>query len=496
MESTYSVSSTNRQKSAATDLEVALVRNGERVREIRDVLGLISNNLAIPLYLAFWICDIIYVPHLKWELLVLRLAVVPLCFLVRFYIGKVQTYFSAQVLCLVFISALASFINAMIVMIGSAETPYVSGLNLVAIGTLAFIPWTKLFYFLTVVAIYLPYFSYCTYYFYVSGNYVFSIISLFFIFGTVLISFIMRYFNESLRYKEVQSRLALEDEIENRDALIERKAIEAVNLRSLSNQFSPQVVQAIKDGKIDLTKGVHRSEICAIFIDIVNSTDRVARLDKDKVNRVLSLFMENTMTVLLKYDITIDKFLGDGVLAFANDPVAYPDFVERVANAAFDILRKIEENKNEYINNWHNELHVKIGISVGYANVGFYGSEKYFKSYTAIGPVVNMASRLCQIANDNQVVVNYDVCDKLKNSDFQFKPLGAQKLKGFEGDLINVFLVEQSVKVNASVDISECPKCSTIMHLSNDERGLFILKCRQCGYVLDKVEKQSKKRVA
>src|SRR5690606_16230039 len=147
----------------------------------------------------------------------------------------------------------------------------------------------------------------------------------------------------------------------------------------LSSQFSPQVVEAIKNKKINVSSGVRRAKICAMFIDIVNSTERVTRVDKEKVHNVISQFMDDTIKILLKYDLTIDKFLGDGVLAFSNDPVSYPDFIERTVNAAFEVREKIKDRAEFYENNWLSEFQVKTGIAVGYANVGFYGSERYFR---------------------------------------------------------------------------------------------------------------------
>lgn len=461
------------------------IRIAERVKEIKDVLGLISNNLAIPLYLVFWICDLIYMPDLKYEFLGLRLAVIPLCFGVRHFAKNITDYFRIQVLCLFFIGTLALYINAMIFLIGTPETPYYAGLNLVAVGTLAFIPWSKRFYLATVFFIFAPYLIYGTYWWLTHGSYISFFISLFFITGTITISFVMRFFNEALMEKDVKSRVALENEINNRDIIIKAKADEAVKLAYLSNQFSPQVVESIKSGKIDLNQGVHRSLICAIFIDIVNSTERVSRIDKDKTHKVITRFMDDVMGVLLKYDITIDKFLGDGILAFSNDPIKYDDFVERALRAAFEIRERIRLSSEYYIRYWMNELSIKVGIAAGYANVGFYGSEKHFRSYTAIGPVINMANRLCSIASPNQIIVDSDVVENCRGlTDFHFTSMGPQKIKGFESDLITIYEATSTGTINfVAKDIPECPTCKVILHLANDEKGHFVFKCRSCGYI-------------
>lgn len=472
---------------------IQALRAKERVLEIREVIGLITNNLAIPLYLAFWICDLIYVPEHKWLFLFLRLAVVPVCLFARYAANKCKSDLEAQFLCLAFIGTLASIINLMIYIIGEVGTPYYAGLNLVALGTLSFIPWSQRFYLVTVMLIYTPYFALGALSFARGNNITHFVIGLFFITGTIIVSFMMRAFNERLRLKETASRLQLQGEVDNRDLIIQNKTKEAVKLSTLSNQFSPQVVEAIRSNKIDFKQGVHRAEICAIFIDIVNSTERIARLDKDKINNTITQFMEDTVTTLLKYDITIDKFLGDGILAFSNDPIEYDDFVTRVVRSAFEIRSRLHSHREHYENNWMNELQIRVGISVGFANVGFYGSEKYFKTYTAIGPVINLASRMCSTAEANQIVVNHDVYERVKD-EFDFTYLGPKQIKGFEKDLIKVYeLKANESSPQADYSVPECPTCNSILFLTNDDSGIFVFKCRSCDYVMKNTPPAKKK---
>lgn len=466
--------------------ELEQKRSIERLSEIREVIDLISNNLAIPLYLIFWICDILYVPNLKWPFLALRLSIVPLCIFVRTLIKKTDNYKTAQNISIIFIGFLASTINIMIMIINDPGTPYYAGLNLVALGTLSFIPWSKVYYFSTAAAIYMPYFAWSTIKIFLGEKPTSFFVSTFFIVGTVTISFIMRYFNESLRKKELKSRIALQMEVTSRDSIIEIKTNEAVKLTSLSKQFSPQVVHAISSGKIDIENSLMRSNICSIFIDIVSSTDRITRLDKDDINKVLSFFMEDTMKVLLKYDITIDKFLGDGVLAFSNAPIQHADYIKRVVDAALEIRNRIAANRDRYLEIWLNELQIRVGISSGYANVGFYGSQEYFRSYTAIGKVVNLASRLCSVAEPSQILVSQDVAKALDSNQYELKNVGLRKLKGFEQDIINVFTVTSSERDELSNhNIPSCPQGHGILHLETNSNGIYVLKCRTCGIVAE-----------
>ncbi|MBI1862456.1 MAG: adenylate/guanylate cyclase domain-containing protein, partial [Deltaproteobacteria bacterium] len=185
-----------------------------------------------------------------------------------------------------------------------------------------------------------------------AGGWSIFLVSLFFISSTLIISLVIRRYQDNLRLSELKNRLALEKEVLGRDQVIKVKTQEAINLASLSMQFSPQVVRAIRTGEKKLEGGTQRAQICVIFIDIVGSTERVTRIDKDDVNKVISMFMDDTIRTLLKYDITIDKFLGDGVLAFSNNPIAHPDYIERVLRAALEIRVNITEHKDEYLDYW------------------------------------------------------------------------------------------------------------------------------------------------
>ncbi len=463
----------------------------EKFEELRATLFMISNWMVLPLYFLFWVCDLIYVPELKWEFLALRSTVIPACLIVQWGAKRVHAYHQSQWLALFFIVCLAGVINTMVFMIDSPLTPYYAGLNLVAIGSLTFIPWERRFFLLGFGAIFAPYFI---------GQFIRIdngadlkglLVHAFFIFSTGLIAFIIRMFNEKLRIKEYRSRVMLSEEIGNRDSIIIEKTDEAVRLNALSRQFSPQVVDAIKSGQIKISNTIRRVEVCSVFIDIVSSTEAVVELEKEKVHNVVSTFMDDTIKILLKYDITIDKFLGDGVLAFANDPVSHVDFAERVVLAALEVQQKVAMRSEFYEQNWRKPLQIRCGIAIGQANVGFYGNQKYFQTYTAIGPVINLASRLCSAAQPDQILVSKELAEHLHHDDFNLIPVEDLFLKGFKK--MSAFEL-RSVRQNLELadHETECPSCNQgIMAIDLNEDGLYILKCNKCGFEPDDCNQQT-----
>lgn len=250
----------------------------------------------------------------------------------------------------------------------------------------------------------------------------------------------------------------------------------------MSRQFSPQIIHAIQKGKISLESNLHERDICAIFIDIVNSTEKVVNIDKNDLNKVIKMFIDDTMGVLLKYDITIDKFLGDGILAFSNDPLEQENYILRVINATCEIFKRLEQNNSFYQEHWGDDLKIKVGIAQGKASVGFYGDEKTIKSYTAIGKVVNLASRLCSAAGENEVLISEDVKNSVSDMNYSIFKKGDIRLKGFKKTVAAYSLDPDSVE-HYGGSLIFCPEGHGILHLQV-EGGIYKFKCRVCNYVL------------
>lgn len=468
------------------------LREQDRFNEFKSILSIIAYYLTTPLFLLFWICDIFYAPELKYEFLSIRLLIIPLTIISAYINYKSKSLKVTQLNGLFLTFSNSILITAMILFRDQALSPYYAGLNLVAIGSITFMPWRIKFIWAPILATFAPFYLGVLYISKSWADYNSLIINSFFIAGTVSISIIIRIFLEKVRLKEFISRINLKNEIESRNDIIKVKTNEAVVLNQLSQQFSPQVVSAIRNGNISIDSGVHRTKLCAIFIDIVNSTERVTRIDKDNVDKVISMFLEDTNTILLKYDVTIDKFLGDGILAFSNDPIKHDDYMERVVKAALEIRMKINERQHLYEDFWLAKLQICVGIATGYANVGFYGSSNYYHSYTAIGPVVNLASRLCSVAEPDQILITNEVYKSLDHSSYILKSTGTKKLKGFENDIIKTFEVKDvSNNTQLNTNVNACPECQKIMHIDTNEKGFYVFKCHSCGYEMD--ENQPKK---
>lgn len=464
---------------------MVLTRLSDEAENIKSGMKVMAYYMAIPLYLLFWVADWFYAGNYKFDFLVLRFSMIPISLFFYYLTTQSSDFYALQRIIFGFGLVNSFILNYMTFCTGGFESSYYAGLNLFALGVISFVPWTVKYLILVTCCTYIPHYLLSSILINSNQSTVSNaIVQTFFIIGTIVISFVIRFYNESLREKEFLARKKLIETIVERDEVIRKKTQEGIKLQELTKQFSPQVVHAIKNGELNLIDDIHRAEICCIFLDIVDSTTQIVNIDNKKTGKVISQFMEDTMKVLLKYDITIDKFLGDGVLAFSNDPLPIDDYVERVVQASLEITKRINSKQEIYKNYWQKSLQIRIGISTGLADIGFYGSKDYFKGYTAIGRVVNLASRLCSKAEPNQILIDLAAVSRLPKEKYLLKSVGSLTLKGFSGEL-PAFEVVESLENQISDIIPECPKGHGVLNLQNSAEGFYEFACRTCQFKLD-----------
>ncbi len=196
----------------------------------------------------------------------------------------------------------------------------------------------------------------------------------------------------------------------------------------LKRYFSPQLAELIVSSeKKDLMES-HRQEITVVFCDLRKFTAFSSVAEPDEIIRVLREYFEVLGALLLEYEATIGHFAGDGLMAFFNDPLPCPDPTARAVRMSIamqqDVRKLIEAWRKRGI-----ELGFGVGISSGRATLGHIGSEKQFH-YTAIGPVVNLASRLCDQARSGQILVTETVAVEIGKL-AAVRHVGELDLKGF-----------------------------------------------------------------
>ncbi|MDH5445169.1 MAG: response regulator [Gammaproteobacteria bacterium] len=187
----------------------------EKFLELKAITNIIAFKVAIPLYLLFWLLDIIYVPQFKWEFLGIRLMIIPAAIITYLWLRKAQTFRSAERAALFFVFVCGLILNIMIYVIGKGAL-YNINLQLVAIGSLSFIPWSAPYFLFTIVAIYGPYLAIESRYL-SNPDYIAQFaVTGFFISGVITITWILGSFRKQMHEKEIHIRQNLMQQIKRR----------------------------------------------------------------------------------------------------------------------------------------------------------------------------------------------------------------------------------------------------------------------------------------
>ncbi len=189
--------------------------------------------------------------------------------------------------------------------------------------------------------------------------------------------------------------------IDNAELLAKVKQ-EVENRSNLSRFLSPAAVEEVLSGRMALKLDGHAAIVTTLFADLRGFTTMSSQLPPDEVVRILNRFFEDCVDAVEQNHGTVDKFIGDCVMALWGAPIAKPGDARNAMTAA---LQMIERARRTLINSV--PLEMGVGISTGEVVLGAVGSRKRL-DYTAIGSPVNVAARLCGIAHAGEVLVTHE----------------------------------------------------------------------------------------
>lgn len=202
------------------------------------------------------------------------------------------------------------------------------------------------------------------------------------------------------------------------------RADRAQILETFERFVPPSIVAEVLAKPQEIAPGGKRQEISVLFADIRGYSSWSENLQPEQVLETLNHYLRYAAGVILGWEGTLDKFMGDGLMAIFNAPHQQHDHVHRAADAALALLRATQEVNAQY----GYQLAYSIGVNVGDAIVGYVGMERAL-NYTAIGDTVNLAKRLQENAAPNQILVDEAVIRRLGNRAIA-NALGEIKVKG------------------------------------------------------------------
>jgi class 3 adenylate cyclase len=214
--------------------------------------------------------------------------------------------------------------------------------------------------------------------------------------------------------------------------LLEQRVQEQVEqlerLGRLRRFFSPQLAELIVGGGADDPLKTHRRDVTVVFVDLRGFTAFSEATEPEEVMAVLRQYHAEMGSQIVAHEGTLERFAGDGMMIFFNDPQPVPDPAERAIRMAVTMRERV----NELRASWQKlgyELDVGMGIAQGYATIGAIGFEGRW-DYGAIGTVTNVAARLCGEAKPGQILISRRMLAMVENL-VEVEEVGELVLKGF-----------------------------------------------------------------
>jgi class 3 adenylate cyclase len=213
----------------------------------------------------------------------------------------------------------------------------------------------------------------------------------------------------------------------NLQETVDAKVEEIKRYNELRRYLSPHFADRLLGSGGSLGSEPQRKVMSVLFSDIRNFSYFTDNLEPEETVHLLHRYLSEMTALIHKYEGTLNKIMGDGLMVFFGDPIPMDDHAERAVRLATEMQKKVRELKAEWSHYGH-ELGIGIGINTGYMTVGSIGSQMH-KDYTVIGNQVNVASRLESKAGVGQILISQRTYSKVKDL-FSVEIIGTIEVKG------------------------------------------------------------------
>ena len=229
-----------------------------------------------------------------------------------------------------------------------------------------------------------------------------------------------------LRLKEMHD--SLEEWNRTLGEKVERQVEEIQRMSRFKRYLSPQITETILKNEDESLFKSHRREITVVFLDLRGFTAFSDSAEPEEVMELLRGYHAEMGKLIFKFEGTLERFTGDGIMVFFNDPLTSADHTEKAVRMALEMRDKAAELRKDWLKNGY-DLALGIGLAAGYATLGNIGFEGRM-DYGAVGNVTNLASRLSGEAKGGQILTNQRTLSKVENL-VEVEPLEELTLKGF-----------------------------------------------------------------
>ena len=227
--------------------------------------------------------------------------------------------------------------------------------------------------------------------------------------------------------------------IEN-SSLTDRLRREAVVLSNFQRYFAPNLAQQIASQEGEVQLGGAKRPVVVFFSDIRGFTSMSETMVPDDIARLLTEYFTEMVEIVFKHGGTLDKFMGDAIMALWGAPIAHEDDADRAMLAAVEMQEVLQELNQKWAGEGRQQVNIGIGINFGEVFAGNIGSQQRLE-YTVIGDAVNVASRLCSKAKGGDILVSEPFMQALKRPP-QLEALEPIELKG-KANAVQVYRVKR-----------------------------------------------------
>ena len=235
----------------------------------------------------------------------------------------------------------------------------------------------------------------------------------------------------TLQWRQSRRVAALNNELENANSFLA-----AISIK-ISKYLSPQIYKSIFSGEKDAVIATERKKLTIFFSDIKDFTATTERLQPEALTELLNEYFTEMAKIALEHGATVDKFIGDAILAFFGDPESRGAREDALAcvKMAIAMQARMEELGHEWRRKgFERPLQARMGINTGYCNVGNFGSNDRM-DYTIIGAEANLAARLESIAEPGGIVLSYETYSLVQDH-VEASALPPITLKGISREII------------------------------------------------------------
>ncbi len=231
------------------------------------------------------------------------------------------------------------------------------------------------------------------------------------------------------------------------EARVNTQMEELQRMNRLRRFLSPQVAELLINAGDDSVLGSHRREIVVVFCDLRGFTAFAESSEPEEVMGVLGEYHAALGELIFRYEGTLERFTGDGLMVFFNDPIP----LDKPAQRAVEMALAMRDRVATLVEGWRrlgHDLGFGVGIAQGFATLGRIGYEGRF-DYAAIGTVTNLAARLCGEADAGQVLISQRVFSAVEDVAVG-ESVGALELRGFSRP-IRAFGVSRMINNSAEM---------------------------------------------